>query len=309
MNSIPLQTAPLNVLNVFALRAFHPSLETGTLFGPSLERPADPDLPSGRLITDGKAAADLKLFSVLALVEAGEYARLCSRQGVEGPLRIPSPDQKGTPWFLEDYGRGDDPGSHGRTVFRTTGPTRLVEADLRTRLFYLYSFTIESPAARFTQSIRVNDDDDSVETDHFSAEVRGVKFENGLKMALGLSTAIYRSRQYDARNELGPLRFRQGEFGDWIEVSSKKRCFVTPVFDPESHAEIFLASSLSVFEDPSAPSRRPVVSLRLKPASLSTWDLEISLHRSPKSARRLMPLAEKLQKVLWNPIFYRIFGC
>ncbi len=308
MNLIPLQAPALKVLNVFALRAFHPSPETGTLFGPTLEGTADPDLPSGRLITDGEAAADLKLFSVLALVEAGEFARLCSRQGVEGPLRIPTSDQKGTPWFLEDYGSGDDPGSHGRTVFGTTGPVRRVEADLRTRPFYLYSFTIESPAARFTQSIRVNDEDDSVETDHFSAEVRGVQFENGLKMALGLSTAIYRSRQYDARNQLGPLQFRQGEFGTWLEVAAKKRAFVTPVFDPESHAEISLASSLSVFEDPSAPSRQPVVSLRLKPASLSTWDLEISLHRSPKSPRRLMPLAEKLQKALWNPIFDRIFS-
>jgi hypothetical protein len=295
-----------SVLNVYSLRTFHPDPEQGTLFGPSLET-GTLNLPSRR-ITDGDSAVDLKLFSVLVLTEARDYWRLCSERGVERPYPIPGSDQKGTPWFLDEYQKSDDPGSHGRAVFRTPDPIRRVETDLRTPSYYRFAFTAESPDARFTQSIRVSDRDDSVQTDCFSAEIRGVSLENGWKLALGLSTAVYNSRQYDAKNELGALQFRQGDLGDWVQVFRKNRLFHAPSFDPDSHAALQFASSHLVFEDASASPGVPVVSLRLKPATLNTWDLEISLHRSPKSARRLTPLAANLRKILWNPIFARIFN-
>jgi len=197
--------------------------------------------------------------------------------------------------------------AYGRAVFHTSCPLRRVEADLSQWPDYRYAFTIESPAARFTQSIRVNDHADSVHTDSFSAEVRGVKFENAWQLALGLSTAIYTSGQYDVDDELGRWRFRQGELGDWTEVSRKKGRFLAPTFDPDSHAQFTFASSCMVFEKPSVEPRRPVASITLKPASLRRWAVEIHLGRSAQSERRLMPLSWRMKRLLWNPIFDRIF--
>ena len=305
---VSLPSTALSVLNVSALRAFHPAPDRGTLYGPNFEKGGSPNAASCRLITGGESAIGLNLFSILALVEAGEHWRLCSSQEREGPYRLPDPDQKGTPWFLDDYRKSHDRSAHGRAIFRTVDPVRIIEADLRSRPLYRYSFTIESPDAGFIQSIRVNERDHSVETDYFSAKIRSISLENGLKLALGLSTAVYVSGQYDARKNLGPLQFRQGELGSWSEVSrDKKRRFLAPHFDPDCHAELIFASSFSVFEDSAAPSPKPVVSLRLAPASERNWDLEVLLRRSPTCSSRLTPLSPRLRRLLWDPIFGRVF--
>jgi hypothetical protein len=306
MNILPIQPYAFSALNIYSLRAFHPDPEHGTLFGPSLES-GDLNLPSRRII-DGESALDLKLFFVLALSETSDYWHLCSSRGLERPYPLPSPDQKGTPWFLDEYQQGNVEGALGRAVFSTRDPVRRVEADLCSPPYYRYSFSIESSAARFTQSIRVGDHDDSVLTDHFSAEIREIPFKNAWKLAMGLSTAIYSSGQYDVDGELGPLKFRQGELGKWVEVARKKGRFAAPAFDPASHGEISLTSSLLVFEDPETASRSPVAAVRLRPVSLTMWNMDVMLRRSPLCARRLMPLAPKLRRLIWNPIFDRIFA-
>ncbi|HSA60311.1 MAG TPA: hypothetical protein VLJ37_11575 [bacterium] len=305
MNVIPFQPVTLSALNVYSLRAFHPDPERGTLFGPSMET-SDLNLPS-RPVIDGEAASDLRLFSVLAVGEAREYWGLCSRQGLERPYALPRLDPRGTPWFFEKYQTGDDGLSHGRAVFYTPDPVRRVELDLRTPLCQRYSFSIESPAARFTQAILVNENDDSVFTDYFSAEIRAVPFERAWKLALGLSTALYASPQYDADTELGALRFRQGGLGLWTEVPRLRGRFRTPVFHRASHGELSFASTLSVFGGSETALRPPVVSLRLRPATLTAWNLDVTLHRPSQRASRLMPLAPRLRQLLWDPIFDAIF--
>lgn len=305
MNVYPLQPVTLSALNVYSLRAFHPDPDLGTLFGPSMET-SDLNLPS-RPVTDGDSALDLKLYSVLAVAEAREFWGLCAGRGRGGPYALPKLDPKGTPWFLESYQKGGDAAHHGRAIFCTTDPVRRVEIDLRTPPYDRYAFSIESPAARFTQAIRVDENDDSVRTDYFSAEIRSIPFENAWKMALGLATAVYASRQYDAKGELGALRFRQGGLGRWTEVSRSKGHFLPPGFHASSHGELTFASALAVFADHGEGPDLPVVSIRLRPATLSAWNLEVTLRRPTARAQRLMPLAPRLRQLLWDPIFDSIF--
>ncbi|HSA58615.1 MAG TPA: hypothetical protein VLJ37_02910 [bacterium] len=299
MNTLPIQAVALNPL---ALRAFHPDPGSGTLYGPTMDI-TQGDAQATRLITDGAAAADVELCTALAIEEAHALAAIYQGRGVKPPWPIPAKNLEGTPWFMDSCAQGS---SWGAAHFFSPEPHRALEIDLRSPGLSIYTYKILCEAGEATQSIIVSASE-SVETNYYAFRIHAQNDANALELALGLASAVYRSRQYDMAKELGPLRYRQGDEESWRLVPRTRGGFLPPKLGPEASGGLMLASARSVFE--TEGFAQPVAAIEIRPSKEGdgTRQVDLCLHRPPERSRRLMPLAPKLQKVLWTPIFQSIF--
>lgn len=298
-NPLPIQSVALNPL---ALRAFHPDPGSGTLYGPTMDvTQGDPH--ATRPITDGAPAAEVELCSALVLEEAQRLASHCQDRGFTPPWPVPAQDLQGTPWFLESCARG---APWGAAQFFSPAPHRALAIDRRTEGMSIYTYKIHCEAGEAAQSIVVSASQ-AVETNYYAFRVHAQNAGNALELALGLATAVYRSRQYEAARELGPLRYRQSYEEDWRPVPRSRGAFRPPLLAPEESGALMLASACSVFE--AEGFAQPMAAFEIRPsrAGDGTCQVDVCLHRPPSRSRRLMPLAPRLQEVLWTPIFRSIF--
>ncbi len=300
-----------SMLTPLHLRAFNPSPETGTLFGPhSLADTSDPASAS-RLITDGPAAEDLELFSLLMGTEAEQLVHASQKRSARPPYRIPSgaqtPTKKETPWFIEAENRGARRGEVRQLAFSSPWPRRLVFMDFASPGLSLYGFRIESEEADLSQTISIRSTGYAVATEQFTFRVRAKTFSNAVQLALMLSAKIYLCGQYDAPTELGEFGFRLMAEKAWGFVNRERDRFRLPSPLPIEGTPVTFASERMLDPD-AAGHRQPVLTVDLLPADTERWNVGAVLRRPSNRSESLMPLHPKLIKTLWNPSFSRIFS-
>ncbi len=307
MMSSVLAAPTLSLVCLPALRAFNPNPESGTLYAPTMKVDPEMDLAPSKLVTDGVAAGDVDLLALLMLGEVSEVAIHLRKQQQSFPYPVPPVSAKGTPWFIDSYRPGSR-GASGAASFSTQTPVRRVEMNQQNAHRTYLSYSIESAEGGFVQSIYIDCSSHVVSTDHYLVRIQAQNFSNALRLALLLSQEIYASGQYDTDNELGTLQYRVNHQGDWFDLFYNQGRFLPPDLPPDFHGELSFASAATVFADAHRDFRQAVVALDLMPLEPPRWQLEIALYRPLGRTLGLMPLIHCLRRLLWMPIFERIFA-